>query len=146
MALDPSFIGRQYPPSEAYLVSREKIREFAGAIGADDAVHHDPAAAIKLGYPDVIAPPTFSVVVASPASGPLIEDPALGLDYSRVVHADQRFVFTRPIHAGDRLVCVCVAEDVMTRAGSDFLTIRSEISTEAGEPVVHVWTRLVARA
>jgi acyl dehydratase len=145
MPLDQSFVGRTYPPSEPYLVSREKIREFADAIGAPDAVYRDPAAARALGHPDVLAPPTFAVLLSSAAGDALIRDPALGLDYSRVVHGDQRFAFTRPVYAGERLVCVCSVEEVMSRAGNDFLTTRTDISTDAGEPVVSVWSRLVAR-
>src|SRR5690242_1628595 len=105
MALDPSFVGRTYPPTDPYAVGREKVREFADAIGAEDGAFRDVAAAKALGHPDVIAPPTFAVVVASLAGTVLIDDPSLGLDFSRVVHADQRFAYTRPIRAGDRLVC-----------------------------------------
>jgi acyl dehydratase len=145
MALDPSYVGHTYPPSPPYLVGREKIREFADAIGAQDAAYHDPAAAIALGYPDVIAPPTFPVLVTTLANQAAIDDPALGVDFSRVVHADQRFSYVRPVHAGDSLVCVCVVEEAMTRAGSGFLTTRTDVATESGEAVVTVWSRLVVR-
>jgi acyl dehydratase len=146
MAVDPSFTGRRYPPTEPYLVGREKIREFADAIGADDAVHRDPAAAAALGHPDVIAPPTFPVLLSSQAGQVFIADPAVGLDFSRVVHGDQRFVYHRPVRAGDRLVCVCEVEEIMSRAGNDFVTTRTDITTDTGEPVVSVWSRLVVRA
>jgi acyl dehydratase len=145
MALDPSFQGRSYPPTDPYVVGREKIREFADAIGATEAVHRDPAAAAALGYPDVVAPPTFPVVVATLANRSLIDDPELGLDFSRVVHGDQRFTYTRPVHAGDRLVCVSTVEEIMSRGGHDFLTTRTDVSTDAGEAVVSVWSRLVVR-
>ncbi|MEU5948231.1 MaoC family dehydratase N-terminal domain-containing protein [Micromonospora sp. NPDC047465] len=145
MSLDPSFVGRTYPPTAPYQVGREKIREFATAIGAADPVHHDPEAARALGHPDVVAPPTFPVVVSMAASQQIIDDPALGVDYSRVVHGDQRFAYTRPVVAGDELVCVCVVEDVSSRGGHDFLTTRTEVGTSAGEPVVTVWSKLVVR-
>jgi acyl dehydratase len=145
MALDPSYQGRTYPPTTPYVVGREKIREFADAIGSSDAVHRDPAAAAACGYPDVIAPPTFPVVVATLANQALIDDPELGLDFSRVVHGDQRFAYIRPIHAGDRLVCVSTVEEIMSRGGHDFLTTRTDVSTDAGEAVVSVWSRLVVR-
>jgi len=145
MALDPSFVGRSYPPTEPYTVGREKIREFADAIGADEAAYHDPAAAVVLGHPEVIAPPTFPVVVTMAANQALIDDPALGLDFSRVVHGDQRFAYARPVRAGDRLVCVSTVEEIMSRGGHDFLTTRTEIATDTGEPVVTVWSRLVVR-
>ena len=145
MAVDPSFVGRRYPLAEPYLVGREKIREFADAIGANDAAFHDPAAAAALGYPDVIAPPTFPVIVATLAGQGFLNDPALGLDYSRVVHGDQRFAYARPVRAGDRLTCVCEVEEITSRAGSDFITTRTDITSETGEPIVSVWTMLVAR-
>jgi len=145
MPLDQSFVGRSYPPTEPYLVGREKIREFARAIGADDAEYHDPAAARAIGYPDVVAPPTFPVVVTMAASRQIIADPDLGMDYTRVVHGDQRFAYTRPVVAGDTLICVNTVDEITRRGGHDFITTRTEVTTEGGEPVVTVWSKLVQR-
>lgn len=145
MPLDPSFVGRSWPATPPYLVGREKIREFAAAIGATDAEYHDPEAAKAAGYPDVVAPPTFPVVVTMAASRQIVADPALGLDYSRVVHGDQKFAYTRPVVAGDSLVCVNTVDEITSRGGHDFLTTRTEVTTEAGEPVVTVWSKLVQR-
>ena len=143
MALDPSYVGRTHTPPEPYQVSREKIREFADAIGADDEAYRDPAAAAALGHPDVIAPPTFPVLLTMAASRALAADPGLGLDMTRVVHGDQRFEYTRPVRAGDRLVGVTTVEKITARVGNEFLTTRTDIVTDAGEPVVSVWSRLV---
>jgi acyl dehydratase len=145
MPLDQSFVGRSWPATAPYLVGREKIREFAAAIGATDAEYHDPEAARAAGYPDVVAPPTFPVVVTMAASRQIVADPALGLDYSRVVHGDQKFAYTRPVVAGDSLVCVNTVDEITSRGGHDFLTTRTEVATEAGEPVVTVWSKLVQR-
>jgi acyl dehydratase len=145
MPLDPSFIGRSYPPTRPYEVGREKIREFAVAVGADHPAHHDPDAARALGHPDLVAPPTFPIVMSMAAGNQVIDDPALGLDYSRVVHGDQRFSYVRPVYAGDRLTCACTVEEIISRGGHDFVTTRTDIATEDGEPVVTVWAKLVAR-
>jgi acyl dehydratase len=145
MPLDQSFIGRSWPATEPYQVGREKIREFARAIGATDAEYHDPAAARAIGYTDVVAPPTFPVVLTMAASRQIIEDPQLGMDYSRVVHGDQRFSYTRPVVAGDELVCVNWVDEITSRGGHDFLTTRTVVTTSAGEPVVTVWLKLVQR-
>ena len=145
MPLDQSFVGRSWPATEPYQVGREKIREFARAIGAADVEYHDPAAAQALGYADVVAPPTFPVVITMAASRQIVEDPALGLDYSRVVHGDQRFAYARPVVAGDELVCVNSVDEITSRGGHDFLTTRTEVSTADGEPVVTVWSKLVQR-
>jgi acyl dehydratase len=145
MPLNRAYVGRRLPPTEPYLVGREKIREFASAIGADDPAYHDIAAAKALGHPDLVAPPTFPVVVGMAAGERLREDPELGMDYSRVVHGDQRFAYTRPVVAGDELVCALTIEEITERAGHEFITTRVEVTTTAGEPVVTVWNKLVVR-
>ncbi|MEO3744112.1 MaoC family dehydratase N-terminal domain-containing protein [Plantactinospora sp. B5E13] len=145
MSLDPSFVGRTYPPTAPYQVGREKIREFATAIGATDPAYHDPDAARALGHADVVAPPTFPIALTMSASRQIVDDPELGIDYSRVVHGDQRFQYARPVVAGDELVCVNTVEEITARGGHGFLTTRTEVSTPAGEPVVTVWSKLVVR-
>ncbi|MCX5204863.1 MaoC family dehydratase N-terminal domain-containing protein [Streptomyces sp. NBC_00237] len=146
MALDQSFVGRSYPPTSAYEVGREKIREFAEAIGDGNPAYTDQEAAKALGHPDVIAPPTFVFAITFKAAGLVIEDPQLGLDYNRVVHGDQKFVYTRPVRAGDRLSVTSTIEAIRSMAGNDILDIRGEVHDESGEHVVTAWTKLVARA
>ncbi|WP_158844965.1 MaoC family dehydratase N-terminal domain-containing protein [Saccharothrix deserti] len=145
MPLDQSYIGRTYPPSPPYEVGREKIREFADAVGETSPVHRDPEAARAAGYKDVIAPPTFAIIVSLKANDVLIEDPDLGLDYSRVVHGDQTFVHHRPITAGDRLTVVLHVDGITSRMGNDMLAIRAEVSTEDGEQVTTGRCTLVVR-
>lgn len=143
--LDRSFVGRTYPPTPPYLVGREKIREFASAVGLGDPLHFDVEAAKAAGYADVVAPPTFPIVLTMAASQMIIDDPELGMDYSRVLHGDQRFAYARPVVAGDELVCVNTVEEITSRAGHDFLTTRTDVSTTAGEHVVSAWSKLVVR-
>lgn len=145
MPLNQSFVGRTYPPTPPYRVSREKIREFATAIGDGSAVYLDPQVARAAGYPDVVAPPTFPIALTMAASEQVFDDPVFGLDFTRVVHGDQRFRYVRPVCAGDELTCVCVVEDVSSRAGNDFFTVRVEASDTSGAPVVTVWCKLVVR-
>lgn len=143
--MDQSFIGRTYPPTSTYVVGREKIREFADAIGDENAFYRDPEAARAAGYPDVIAPPTFVTVINLPAINKIVADPELGLDYSRMVHGDQDFSYSRPVCAGDELQLTAQIENIMARAGNDFLSIRADISTVAGEPVCTARAQLVVR-
>uniref|UniRef100_A0AAU2VPH2 UPF0336 protein OG398_14955 n=1 Tax=Streptomyces sp. NBC_00008 TaxID=2903610 RepID=A0AAU2VPH2_9ACTN len=146
MALDQSFVGRTYPPTAPYEVGREKIREFAEAVGDTNPAYVDPGAAVALGHSDVIAPPTFVFSITFKAAAQVIEDPQLGLDYSRVVHGDQKFVYVRPVRAGDRLTVVSTIEAVKSMAGNDILDVRGEVHDESGGLVVTAWTKLVARA
>src|SRR5690606_20364506 len=115
MAVNTSYAGRVYPPGEVYQVSAEKIREFAESTANTHPAHTDPSAARALGYPDVVAPPTFAVVIAQRAEGVYIQDPDAGIDFSRVVHADERFTHHRPIVAGDRLTPTLFVDSVTER-------------------------------
>jgi acyl dehydratase len=145
MPLDASFAGRTYPPTAPYEVCREKIREFADAIGDQDPAYRDPEAARTLGHPDVVAPPTFAVIVAFRGLDTIIGDPDLGLDYSRVVHGDQRFSYQRPLRAGDRVTATAVVETVRSVGGNDILGVRCDLATEDGEAIGSAWSTLVAR-
>ncbi|WP_369211192.1 FAS1-like dehydratase domain-containing protein [Streptomyces flavofungini] len=146
MALDQSFVGRSYPPTDPYEVGREKIREFAEAVGDANPAYTDAKAAEALGHSDVIAPPTFVFAITFKAAGQVIQDPQLGLDYSRVVHGDQKFAYTRPVRAGDRLSVTSTIENIKTLAGNEIIDIRGEVHDETGEHVMTAWTKLVARA
>jgi acyl dehydratase len=143
--LDPSFVGRCYPAVGTYQVGREKIREFAEAIGDDHEFHRDASAARACGYFDVIAPPTFAIILALRAQQALICDPELGLDYSRVVHGNQSFTHYRPIQAGDELAATAHVDGIRTMGGNDMLTVRCEITDSAGYPVTTVRSMLVVR-
>ncbi len=129
MPLDQSFVGRTYPPTEPYEVGREKIREFAHAVGDPNPAYTDRAAAVALGHPDVIAPPTFAFALTYAAAAQVVQDPELGLDYSRVVHGDQKFHYTRPVAAGDRLAVTVTIEAVKSMAGNDVMTCAARCTT-----------------
>lgn len=145
MPIDQSYVGRVYPPTPPYEVGREKIREFADAVNDPNPVYRDPEAARKLGHPDVIAPPTFAVVLTFQAGRQVLNDPDFGIDYSRVVHGEQRFVHTRPIRPGDVLQTVVTVESIRVAAGNEVVTTRSDISTVDGEHVLTAYSTIVAR-
>lgn len=144
--MDTSFAGRVYPPSQPYEVGREKIREFADAVGASHPAHRDPAAARALGYPDVIAPATFAIIVTTSAADVVVYDPALGLDYTRVVHRDQRFVQRRPLHAGDVVTVTVTVESAKLVAGNALLSTRGDVYAADGELITSAYASLVSRA
>jgi len=145
MAVNASFTGRIYSPTAPYAVGREKIREFAEAVGADDIVHIDQVQARARGYRDVIAPPTFAVVIAQQCERQFIVDPEAGIDFSRLVHGEQRFVHHRPITAGDEIVGVLTIDSVKVAGGHAMVTTRSELSTVEGEPVCTATSTVVIR-
>ena len=146
MALDPSFVGRAFPLGEPYVVGVEKIREFAAAIGENSPFCHDRDAARAAGHPDLVAPPTFAITVIARAQDALFFDPDLGLDFSRVVHRDQKFTHHRPIHAGDELASVAYVDGIRMLAGNDVITVRTEVTDGDGSAVCTATGTLVARA
>ena len=145
MGVNPDIAGRAYPPARVYEVGREKIAEFAAAVGSTDPAHIDTEAARALGHDDVVAPPTFAIIVAQRAEAAIVQDPASGVDYARVVHGEQRFKHHRPIIAGDRLVATPHVDSVREAGGHGMVTTRVEISTEAGEPVATALSTIVVR-
>jgi len=146
MPVNPDYVGRSFPPSEPYEVSRVKIAEFAQAIGDLSPLCRDRQAAQAAGYPDVIAPPTFAIVISMASSGHAIADDDLGLDYSMVVHGEQRFEHTRPLHAGDVVVAQTTITDITPRRTMTMLTTRTDITTTGGEHVCTALSTLVERA
>ena len=145
MPINREYVGRTYPPGPPYEVGREKIREFADAIGDPNPAYRDPAAAAALGHPDVIAPPTFAIVVTMRVAQQAVADPGLGVDYTRVVHGEQRFEHARPIRAGDTLLGAVTIADIRVAGRNEMLTTRVDVATTAGEPVCSAYSTLVIR-
>ena len=125
--VNPNLQGRSYPAAEVYDVGREKIREFARAVKATHPAHFDIEAAKALGHRDLVAPPTFAIIIAQRVDAQLIEDPDSGIDFSRVVHAEQRFTHHRPIVAGDQLRAELHVDGVRAMGGGAMITTRAEI-------------------
>ncbi len=110
--MNRDLIGRVYPPAEPYQVGREKVREFARAIGEASPICHDVAAARSAGYADVVAPVTFAFALTMRATDAAFHDPELGLEYAMAVHGSQRFSYRRPIVAGDEISVTCRIADI----------------------------------
>ena len=146
MPVNPDFVGRSFPPSEPYEVSRVKIAEFADAIGDPNPVYRDPAAARAAGHPDVIAPPTFAIVLSMASSGEVMADPGLGLNYAMVVHGDQEFSSARPITAGDVIVAQTTISSIRGTQSLTMLSTETQLRTAGGEHLCTARSMLVERA
>jgi acyl dehydratase len=143
--VNPELAGRVFPPAPPYLVGREKIREFARAVFAASPPTMDVAAARAAGYPDLVAPPTFPVVIQETTLQQLLAEPDSGIDFSRVVHGDQRFTFSRPIVAGDELTATLTVVSVKSLGGHSMVTAESSIVDADGAHVVTAISTLVVR-
>ena len=145
MAVNPDLQGRTLAPTAPYQVGREKLREFARAVFASDPQHFDVAAARAAGYADLVAPPTFAVVLQQLTLDTLLAEPDTGLDFSKVVHGDQRFSFSRPIVAGDELTAQLTVTSIKSLGGNSMVTSESVVTDATGEHVVTATSTLVVR-
>ena len=143
MALNTDAIGKEYAPV-TYEVGREKIREYANAIGADNPAHQDRDAAEAAGFRNVVAPPMFCVVYSAPALGPAVLDPEVGINLVAMVHGGQEFVWGEPVCSGDVITTAAALADVHEDAGRGFYIFESESVNQDGRQTVRgVWTNIV---
>ncbi|BDU11423.1 UPF0336 protein [Aurantimicrobium sp. INA4] len=145
MAVNPELQGRVFPPTVPYLVGREKIREFSRAVLSTNPINFDVDAAQAAGHSDLVAPTTFPVVVQEATLAQLLAEPDAGIDFSRVVHGEQRFTYTRAIVAGDELTATLTVSSVKSLGGHNMVTADSEIVDADGKHVVTAISTLVVR-
>ena len=145
MAVNPELQGRVFPPTAPYLVGREKIREFSRAVLSTNPINFDVDAARAAGHADLVAPATFPVVVQEATLAQLLAEPDAGIDFSRVVHGEQRFTYTRAIVAGDELTATLTVSSVKSLGGHNMVTADSEIVDADGKHVVTAISTLVVR-
>lgn len=131
----------QYP--DTYVVSREKIREFARAIKADDPASLDDEAAAELGYDGLVAPLTFATIFAKLVQSDFMRSVDTGYDTMQIVQVDQKFIFHKPILAGDVLHAEMQVQSVHERFGADIVVTRNICTNDAGEVVLEAYTTMM---
>ncbi|HUE25167.1 MAG TPA: MaoC family dehydratase N-terminal domain-containing protein [Solirubrobacteraceae bacterium] len=143
MALKTEAIGKTYSPSD-YAVGREKIREYAAAVGETNPLHFDVDTAREAGYADVVAPPMFAVVYGARSVGPAILDPEVGINFAMMVHAGQEFVWGPVVVAGDEITTTASVKDISDRGGMAFYVFETVSENQRGENVcTGTWTQIV---
>jgi len=146
MAVSTEVVGKTYPPS-VYAVGREKVREYARAVGETNELYLDVDAAREAGHDDVVAPPMFAVVYAMPAVAAGMFDPEVGIDFSRLVHAGQEFEWGPLVVAGDEITTTVSVKDVSERRGSGFFVFESVSCNQRGDTVcTGIWSNIVRGA
>ena len=143
MAVNEDAIGKKWPAA-SYEVGREKIREYANAIGAENPVHHDRDAALSAGFRDVVAPPMFCVVYSAPAIAPGIVDPEVGINFATMVHGGQEFTWGEPVCSGDEITTTATCADIYQKDDKGFYVFESESLNQDGAQTVRgIWTNIV---
>jgi acyl dehydratase len=143
MALKTDAVGREWP-GVTYQVGREKVKEYANALGIDNPVHFDVAAARAEGFRDVVAPPMFAVVYSSPAMAPAILDPEVELNFAAMVHGGQAFEWDEPACAGDEITTTASCLSIEEKDGKGFYVFESNSVNQDGAQVARgTWTLIV---
>ncbi|HUB76837.1 MAG TPA: MaoC family dehydratase N-terminal domain-containing protein [Solirubrobacteraceae bacterium] len=131
-------------PLHSYAVGREKVREYARAVGETDPLHLDLEAARAAGHPDLVAPPMFAVVYAGAAFERAMREPELRIDLAMLLHSGQEFEWGELVIAGDEIATRIELADVSERLGMRFYAFTSVSTNQRGEQVCRgTWTVLV---
>jgi len=128
--LNPDSVGRTFEGAELVTVTQSEINSFCAVLSESNTT---------------VAPPTFSIRITLEQSQEILSSPEIGLDWSRVVHGDQRFEIKRPIVAGDSFKCSSTIESYKVSSGNEIVSVRSDLHSNS-ELVVSTWSTLVVRA
>ena len=143
MAIHTELIGKTYPP-RIYAIGREKVREYALAVGESNPLYLDVEAARAAGYDDVVAPPMFAVVYGLAAILPVLFDPELGIDFAHMLHGGQQFEWETLVVAGDEISTVVSVGDISERGRNRFYVLVSTSTNQRGDTVcVGTWSNIV---
>jgi acyl dehydratase len=146
MPVSTAAVGKQFAPA-LYAVGREKIREYAHAVGETDPLHLDLDAARAAGHADLVAPPMFAVVYSAPAMAPAIFDPEVGIDFARMVHGGQELRWGPLVIAGDEISTRVTVKSIEQRESMGFFVFESVSTNQDGAEVcVGTWTNIVRGA
>jgi acyl dehydratase len=143
MPVNTKAIGKTYD-AVLYAVGREKIREYARAVGETNPVHLDLDAARAAGHSDLVAPPMFAVVYSAPSVGPLIFDPEIEINFAMMVHGGQEFEWGPLVVAGDEISTTTSVKDISEKDGRGYYVFQSISTNQRGEQVCRgTWTNIV---
>ncbi len=143
MAINTDVRGMSWEYPDSYVVGREKVREFAKAVKADDPACLDDTAAVELGYDGIVAPPTFTTILGQLVQADFMRNVDTGYETMQIVQVDQKFVFHKPIVAGDVLHARMEIHSVVERFGADIVVTRNTCTNDAGEVVLEAYTTVM---
>jgi acyl dehydratase len=143
MALKTDAVGKEWPGT-TYQAGREKIKEYATALGIENPVHFDVEAARAAGFRDVVAPPMFAVVYSGPALGPVLFDPEVAMNFAAMVHGGQEFVWGEPVCSGDEITTTAKCLSIEEKDGKGFYVFETvSVNQDGAEVVRGTWTNIV---
>jgi acyl dehydratase len=143
VAINTDILGMVWDYPDGWVVGREKVREFAIAVKADDPAHFDEKAAAELGHDALVVPPTFVTILAKLVQADFMRKVDTGYDTMQIVQVDQKFIYHKPILAGDVLHARMVIDSVNERFGADIVVTRNTLTNQHGELVMESYTTVM---
>ena len=143
MAIKTNILGMVHDYPDYFVIGREKIREYATAVKADDPAHHDEAAAAALGHDALVAPPTFISTLALLMQRDFFRKVDTGFQTMQIVQVDQKFHYHKPMLAGDKVWGRMEIISVDERFGADIVVTRNLALDENGEPYLEAFTTMM---
>lgn len=143
--IDTKFIDRKYSPV-TYEVCKEKIKEYARAVGDLNPLYVDEEQAKNSQYGRIIAPPLFAAIYAREALENWIFDSELSLNLLMMVHGEQEFEFFKVVKAGDVITTEGRIAEIYEKKGLDFISLETISTNQQGEVVTRaIWKMVIRR-
>jgi acyl dehydratase len=138
-------VGRAFEASAPFLITTERIASFCAAVGDNNPLYVDPAAAKAGPYGGIIAPPAF-VASLRHADGVFDQLRAPG---RRGLMVGIDIELDAPIRAGDSIRVSSRVKDVYEKTGRTgtmtFVVVRSTLTNQHDEVVARVDHRMMNR-
>ncbi len=145
MALKTDIRGMIWRYPDHFVVGREQLRQFAQSVKNGHPAHWEEDAAAELGYDAILAPLTFTTILAKRVQLDFFRHVDIGMETLVIVQVDQRFVFLKPIKAGDKLWARMDIHSVAERFGADIVVTKNTCTNDRGEVVMEAWTTLMSQ-
>jgi acyl dehydratase len=143
MAIKTDILGTVYDHPDYFIIGREKIREYAASIKSDDPAHFDEDAAAALGHQALVAPPTFISTLALIMQRDFFRKVDTGFETMQIVQVDQKFLYHKPMLAGDKVFGRMEVISVNERFGADIVQTRNLALDENGDLYLEAYTTLM---
>ncbi|MBV8090879.1 MAG: (3R)-hydroxyacyl-ACP dehydratase subunit HadC [Alphaproteobacteria bacterium] len=145
MALKTDIRGMVWKYPDHFEVGREHIRSYAKAVKVTDPASYEEKPAAELGYHAIVAPLTFVSTLALLIQQHFFRHVDVGIETMQIVQVDQKFVYHKPIQAGDRLYGTMYVHSVDERFGADIVVTRNVCTNDKGEVVLEAFTTMMGQ-
>ncbi len=143
MALKTDIRGMVYRYPDYFVVGREQLRTFASAVKCEDRASYHEDAAAELGHDNIVAPLTYVSILAKIVQADFMRNVDTGYETLQIVQVDQKFIYHKPVLAGDILWATMEVASVEERFGADIVVTKNHLVNGDGELVLEAYTTVM---